>query len=94
MGDNKVDRLHDEYRAKFIRHLLHDVQTLDVMIERGLIESGIRRMGAEQELCLVKPDYSPAFSAMEVLEEINDPHFTTELALYNLEANLDPLEIK
>ena len=94
MGDNKVDRLHDEYRAKFIRHLLHDVQTLDVMIERGLIESGIRCMGAEQELCLVKPDYSPAFSAMEVLEEINDPHFTTELALYNLEANLDPLEIK
>lgn len=94
MGDNKVDKLHDEYRAKFIRHLLSDVQTLDLMIERGLIESGIRRMGAEQELCLVKPDYSPASSAMEVLEEINDPHFTTELALYNLEANLDPLEIK
>lgn len=94
MGEYKVDKLQDEYRAKFIRHLLNDVHTLDEMIKQGLIESGIRRMGAEQELCLVKPDYSPASSAMEVLEEINDSHFTTELALYNLEANLDPLEIK
>ncbi|MFZ1809222.1 MAG: CBS domain-containing protein [Cyclobacteriaceae bacterium] len=94
MGDYKVDKLHDEYRAKFIRHLLNDVQALDLMIERGLIESGIRRMGAEQEFCLVKPDYSPSSSAMEVLEEMNDAHFTTELALYNLEANLDPLEIR
>ncbi|MEZ4972825.1 MAG: CBS domain-containing protein [Cyclobacteriaceae bacterium] len=94
MGEYKVDRLHDEYRAKFIGHLLRDVNALDLMIERGMIESGIRRMGAEQEFCLVKPDYSPSTYAVDVLREINDPHFTTELAVYNLEANLDPLEIK
>lgn len=94
MGEYKVDRLHDEYRAKFIGHLLRDVNALDLMIERGMIESGIRRMGAEQEFCLVKPDYSPSTYAIDVLKEINDPHFTTELAVYNLEANLDPVEIK
>ncbi len=94
MGEYKVDRLHDEYRAKFIGHLLRDVNALDLMIERGMIESGIRRMGAEQEFCLVKPDYSPSTYAIDVLKEINDPHFTTELAVYNLEANLDPIEIK
>jgi len=30
---------------------------------------------------------------MEVLKAINDPRFTTEIALYNLEANLDPLRL-
>ena len=30
----------------------------------------------------------------EILKDINDPHFTTELARYNLEINLDPEELK
>ena len=31
--------------------------------------------------------------AIQILNEINDPHFTTELALFNLEINLDPIRL-
>jgi len=30
----------------------------------------------------------------EILKEINDPHFTTEIALFNLEINLDPVVLE
>ncbi len=94
MGDLKVKKLDDADRSLFVSHLLKDIQALEYMIENRLFESGITRMGAEQEFCLVKMDYSPSNKALEILKEINDPHFTTELALYNLEINLDPVEVK
>ena len=28
---------------------------------------------------------------LDILERIDDPHYTTELGLFNLEINLDPL---
>ncbi len=93
MGDFKVKKIEDANRAQFISYLLKDIDALELMIENRLFEKGITRMGAEQEFCLVKPDFSPATTALEVLKEINDPHFTTELARYNLEINLDPLEV-
>ena len=56
-----------------------------------MIESNVRRIGAEQELFLVNAAWRPAPVAMEVLDKISDPHFTNEIALFNLEINLDPL---
>ncbi|AOR27328.1 signal transduction protein [Formosa sp. Hel1_33_131] len=59
-----------------------------------MIEDDIVRIGAEQEFCLVNEYWRPAKNALEVLEAINDSHFTTELARFNLEINLDPIELK
>jgi len=81
-------------RKAFINHLLNDIEALDMMIKSDAFEKGIQRIGAEQELCIVDQYYRPSFNALEILEKINDPHFTTELGLFNLEANLDPLELK
>jgi CBS domain-containing protein len=86
--------LKKEARGKFIRHLLNDIEALDIMLKEGLIESGITRIGAEQEFCLLTDNWRPSKMSQEILESINDPHFTTELAKYNLEINLDPLELK
>lgn len=61
------------------------------MIANGMIETGVRRIGAEQELFLVDHAWRPAPVAMEILAAIDDPHYTTELARFNLEINLDPL---
>ena len=94
MGSFNVRKIEDSERAQFISHLLKDIQALELMIDRGLIERGVTRIGAEQEFCLVKPDFSPSTLALDILEDINDPHFTTELARYNLEINLDPVELK
>ncbi len=92
MGDHNVNRDTDaERRRIFLRHVLDDVRALERALDRGLIETGVRRIGAEQELFLVDSSWRPAPIAEEVLRSVNDPHFTTELARYNLEFNLDPL---
>lgn len=76
-----------------MQRLLDDVRALDQMIRGDLFEQGVTRIGAEQELFLVDSVHRPAPRSMELLERIDDPHFTTELARFNLEFNLDPLEL-
>ena len=76
----------------FTRKLLADLRALETMLESGAIESGVRRIGAEQELFLVDRRYRPAPLAIEMMEKLAaDSHFTTELARFNLEFNTDPL---
>ncbi|MDH5399584.1 MAG: glutamate-cysteine ligase family protein, partial [Cyclobacteriaceae bacterium] len=75
----------------FTKCLLRDVQALEMMLEGGMISDEPIMIGVEQELCLVDKHYKPAPLAMEVLDMIDDPAFTTELAKFNLEINLDPL---
>ena len=75
----------------FLRHLLRDVSAFEKMLKEERFETGVRRIGAEQELFLVDQHWRPAPIATEVLERLDDPHFTTELARFNLEFNLDPL---
>ncbi len=75
----------------FTKTLLRDLQALQRMIEEGMIESGVRRFGAEQELFLVNQGGRPAPVATRVLNRLGGGPFTTELALFNLEINLEPL---
>lgn len=74
----------------YINHLLEDLRSLEYMLNNNMIETGVVRLGAEQEFCLVGDCWRPALNAKAVLENIDDSHFTTELAQYNLEINLDP----
>ena len=95
MGEQKVTlRENDTLQAQFIDHLLQDIKALEYMLEHDMIETGITRIGAEQEFCLVTKDWRPANNADAIMKQINDAHFTTELAKYNLEINLDPEELK
>ena len=73
-----------------MKALLNEVRALEAMHEAGLFESGIRRIGAEQEMFLINQANQPALNAMQVLDHIDDPRFTHELGLFNLEANLSP----
>jgi CBS domain-containing protein len=75
----------------FLKHLLNDVRAFEKMLEDDLFERDVRRIGAEQELFLVDAHWRPAPIAVDVLEAVDDPHFTTELGRFNLEFNLDPL---
>ena len=76
----------------FTKAMLRDLRALEVMLADGLFESDVRRIGAEQEMFLVNEGWRPAPVALEVLERLEGP-FTTELALYNLEANIEPREL-
>src|SRR5699024_879363 len=94
MGEENVEQTSDERsRHAFMKALLKEVRALEDMLETGMIESGVRRIGAEQEMFLVDQAARPALTAMQVLEQIDDPRFTHELGLFNLEANLSPLEL-
>ncbi len=75
----------------FMARLLDDMRAFQCMIETGVFESDIQRIGAEQELFLVDKHLRPASLSLEMLERVDDPHFTTEIAAFNLEINLDPL---
>jgi CBS domain-containing protein len=92
MGEQKVDEGSEPRELRiFMRRLLDDLRALDRMIADGLIESGVRRIGAEQELFLVNDGWRVAPLSLEVLQRVTDPHFTTEIAQFNLEINLDPI---
>jgi len=81
---------HGERARIFMKSLLRDLQALELMIERGMIESGVSRIGAEQEMFLVDESWRPASVSDAFLKEVNDDHFTTELAKFNVEFNADP----
>jgi len=83
----------DEIRA-FTKALLVDLQALEEMLDRGMIESGVRRFGAEQEAFLVDRTFHPSPTAPEVLERLGNEAFTTELARFNLEMNLPPVPLE
>src|SRR5437868_9266895 len=77
-------------RARYARQLVDDLDALEQMLRAGLLDGGPRRIGAEQELHVIRDDCAPARMAPEVLAELGDRRFTAELALFNLEINLTP----
>lgn len=91
MGEQNVKKINDEAtQQEFMKALLTEVNALEKMLDAGLVESGIRRIGAEQEMFLIDKAHKPTLQAMEILDAIGDDRFTHELGLFNLEANLDP----
>ncbi len=95
MGELQVSKLSSKKdKANYIFQLIKDIEALDLMIKDGLIEKSPIRIGAEQEFCLTNSEFKPSFKALDILKEIDDTHFTTEIGRFNLEINLDPLELK
>ena len=91
MGEQNVKLNKDDATyQEFMKSLLTEVHALETMLERGLIETGVRRIGAEQEMFLIDKAHKPAMKAIEILDIIDDDRFTNELGLFNLEANLSP----
>lgn len=75
---------------RFMQHVLRDLRAFERMVQLGMFESGVSRIGAEQELFLVDKAMRPAPCSLEMLERIGDSRFTTEIAAFNLEVNIDP----
>jgi CBS domain-containing protein len=89
MGEQNVEQIEDESaRPAFMKALLKEVRALELMLEKGMIESGKRRIGAEQEMFIINRAHKPALRALDILETIEDARFTHEIGLFNLEANL------
>lgn len=92
MGSNDVSEAGDpDLMRTFVRALLEDVHALERMLDEDRIESGVRRIGAEQEMFLVDRAYRPKAAVLAILEHLRGQPFTTELAQFNLEANMPPM---
>jgi CBS domain-containing protein len=84
-------RLEGERQREFTNALLDDLRALEHMLAANMFETGVRRIGAEQELFLINESWRPARGVLGVLERLHgDPHYTTELGQFQLEANCDP----
>ncbi len=75
----------------FMKGLLTDLRALERMLAEDRIETGVRRIGAEQELVLVDSTWRAAPVAEALLAKLDDPRYATELARFNLEINVPPL---
>jgi len=80
----------EQKRREFMHAMLADLRALDRMLRDGLIETGPRRIGAEQEMFLIDRNWAPARASLQMIEKLADPHYTTELGQFQLEANADP----
>ncbi|MEO0471327.1 MAG: CBS domain-containing protein [Bacteroidota bacterium] len=74
-----------------MRYLIQEIGALDRMLKEDWFEKDPIRIGAEQEMCLVDKNMKPIHINLQALEAIGDDDFTSELANFNLEANLKPL---
>ena len=91
MGDHNVSSESSGPQIRqFTRAVLNDLQAVERMLERGMFEDDVFRIGAEQEMFLVNSAMCPAPISMSVLEDANDRRLTTEIGLFNIEANLSP----
>lgn len=91
MGEHNVSVSRDSGQEQaFMKSLLAELAALERMIEGDLIEHGVRRIGAEQEMFLVDRAMRPVPLAMEILQRAADERLTTEIGKFNLEANLSP----
>ena len=94
MGEHDADQQFDEKTSQaFMKALLEDLRALEYMIATGGFETGVARIGAEQEMFLVDRNMRPAPISLEVLDHAKDSRLTTEIARFNLEANLTPLSL-
>src|SRR6185295_15620738 len=95
MGEHNIEQHADEKKAQaFMKALLEDLRALAFMLANDCVESGVTRIGAEQEMFLIDRYLRPAPVATEVLKHAADARLTTEIARFNLEANLTPLKLE
>ena len=91
MGDFAVKPIRsNKERSAFYKYLFRDLEAFEIILNEGLLDQSSNMVGLEQELCIIDRFGQPATTALEILDSVDDPNFTNELALFNLEINLEP----
>lgn len=93
MGDQKVSTESGGREVRqFTKAVLNDLQALEKMLEAEMFEDDKFRIGAEQEMFLVNSAMCPAPLATQIIDDTEDGRLTNEIGLFNIEANLTPLD--
>jgi gamma-glutamyl:cysteine ligase YbdK (ATP-grasp superfamily) len=79
-----------EDRARYRRKVRRCLDVFALMLNDFTFDADRPTTGLEIELNLIDPDCDPAMRNAEVLADIADPAFQTELGQFNLEMNVPP----
>ncbi|SEF00109.1 glutamate-cysteine ligase family protein [Ruania alba] len=82
-----------EQRQRYREKVRRCLDVFEDMLGSHHFADAPSRSGLEIELNLVDAQYQPAMRNAQVLDEIADPAFQTELARYNIELNVPPAEL-
>ena len=94
MGSQSILSSKDaQARKEFTYHLLQDISSLEMLLKKNAFENDVQRIGAEQEVTIVDDKMRPNCCALNLLKKIGHKNYTTELSQFNLEMNMDPLEL-
>ena len=77
---------------EFISHLTHDIELLERLISENLLEN-YSRIGAEQEFCLIDENFRPSPINEKIFKKIKNHGFVTEIAKFNMELNIEPIDL-
>lgn len=82
-----------EDRNLFTSQLLKELDILQDLIDTGVIESNVNRIGAELEIFIIDDNGNPNPIADKILDKLPDC-FTSEYSDYIVELNLEPHLVK
>ena len=57
-------------RNKYVKHLLDDIEAMDLMLQRELFDTEEIRIGFEQEFCLIDYNLRPMMLNLELIEAL------------------------
>jgi succinylglutamate desuccinylase len=83
---------HKKESTEFISQLTADIQNLERLIEENLLED-YDRIGAEQEFCLVDENFRANPINQKILQKIQKHGFVAEIAKFNMELNINPIDL-
>ena len=91
VGDEvSASRFSREDRQRYREKVQLCLDVFEQMLGAATFDDDEQLTGLEIELNLVGDDYQPALVNAEVLSEIADPAYQTELGAYNIELNVEP----
>src|SRR5262245_54478716 len=79
-----------EDRARYRQKVRRCLDVFALMLNDFPFDADRPMTGLELELNLIDPDAQPAMRNAEILAELADPSFQTELGQFNLEINVNP----
>lgn len=94
MGDFHVRAIKSpEDRNRYYKAIIADIHHFEQLLAEGRIEKAQNVIGVEQEICIIDLNGRPNPIAINILKDIEDHRYTNELALFNVEANGDPMRL-
>ena len=86
------DTFSAEDHARFATRLVDQVAHLNRVCDAPGFGDGPATLGAELEVPIVGPDQRPCACNSELLKQLNDPRATVEIARFNVEFNITPVQ--